>query len=400
MFNSINEALEDLKQGKVVIVCDDEKRENEGDFIALAEFASAATVNFLITHGKGLVCMPVDEKTANRLNLHPMVNRNTDNFRTAFTVSIDHITTGTGISAHDRLATIKAIVDPNSSPNDFRRPGHLFPLVSKNKGVLERPGHTEAVVDLARLCNSSIPAGILCEIINDDGSMARYDDLVIIAKKFNLKMITIKDLVKYRKLNDTLVKCEATAKLPTRYGNFTLHGYSNLVDATEIPVIIKGSLDIITTSTIPPLVRIHSECLTGDVFHSLRCDCGEQLEQALTQIEQAQSGIIIYLRQEGRGIGLINKIKAYQLQEQNMDTYDANLKLGFSSDHREYFLAAQILRSLNITKVRLITNNPEKINGLNDYGIDVAERVPLHTVANHENSGYLYTKAVRFGHML
>ena len=397
-FNTIAEAISDLKQGKMIIVCDDEDRENEGDFVALAEFATPEVINFMITHGRGLLCMPLCEAYAKRLNFAPMVAKNTDNLNTAFTVSVDHISNSTGISAYDRSATIQEILDEQSIASDFRRPGHIFPLIAKPMGVLERLGHTEATVDLARLCNSK-PAGVICEIINADGTMARVNDLFKIAEQFDLKMITIKDLVHYRKCEEKLIVREANALLPTQLGNFSMYGYSNIIDTEEHVAVVKGDIQNIPAGKIP-LVRIHSECLTGDVFHSLRCDCGEQLNKALMAIEEEGYGIIIYLRQEGRGIGLINKLRAYELQQTGLDTVQANLELGFPDDMREYLLAAQILRDLGVNEIRLITNNPEKIKELEGYGIKVSERVSLESTRYPENTAYLATKIEKFGHFL
>ena len=395
-FDTIADAINDLKQGKIVIVCDDENRENEGDFVALAEFVTPEVVNFMITHGRGLLCMPLSTEYAERLNLIPMVNKNTDNLNTAFTISVDHITNSTGISAFDRATTIAKIINPKSVANDFRRPGHIFPLVASENGVLGRLGHTEAAVDLATICNSK-PAGIICEIMNADGTMARVNDLFKIATKFDLKIITIKDLVLYRKTVEKLIKCEAIAELPTQIGKFDIYGYSNTLDDKEHLAIVKGDLK---SSDKIPLVRIHSECITGDVFHSLRCDCGEQLNKALTTIEEDGVGVIIYLRQEGRGIGLINKIKAYALQQEGLDTVEANLKLGFPDDMREYLIAAHILRDLDCTKIRVITNNPEKIKELESYGIEVCERVVFESTRYPENTRYIDTKIEKFGHFL
>ena len=397
-FNTITEAITDLKQGKIIIVCDDENRENEGDFVVLAEFATPDIVNFMITHGRGLLCVPLSNEYATRLNLAPMTTINTDNLGTAFTISIDHKSNSTGISADDRATTIAKVIDSNSIASDFRQPGHIFPLIAKSKGVLERPGHTEATVDLARLCNSS-PAGVICEIMNADGTMARVDDLFKIAKQFNLKMITIKDLIHYRKSFDTLVTREVVADLPTTFGKFNIYGYSNIIDKKEHLAIVKGNVQSIM-DTQAPLVRIHSECLTGDVFHSLRCDCGEQLQASLNAIELDGCGIIIYLRQEGRGIGLINKLRAYKLQQNGLDTVQANLELGFLDDMREYYFAAQILRDLNCTNIRLITNNPDKINELESYGITVVKRIGLESTKNTENINYLTTKIEKLGHLL
>lgn len=395
-FDTIVDAINDLKQGKIVIVCDDENRENEGDFVALAEFATPEVVNFMITHGRGLLCMPVSVEYAEKLNLTPMVNKNTDNLNTAFTISVDHISNSTGISAFDRATTIAKIIDSKSVVNDFRRPGHIFPLIAIKNGVLGRLGHTEATVDLAKICNSKL-AGIICEIMNTDGTMARVNDLFKIATKFDLKIITIKDLVLYRKNVEKLIKREAVAELPTQIGKFDIYGYSNILDDKEHLAIVKGDL---RSSDKIPLVRIHSECLTGDIFHSLRCDCGEQLNKALTTIEEDGVGIVIYLRQEGRGIGLINKIKAYKLQQDGLDTVEANLKLGFPDDMREYLIAAQILRDLDCTEIRVMTNNPEKIKELESYGIKVSERVVLESTRYPENTRYLDTKVEKFGHFL
>lgn len=395
MFNTINEALTDLKQGKVVIVCDDENRENEGDFVGLAEFVTPDMINLMITHGRGLVCMPITKKYAEDLELNDMVLRNTDNHQTAFTVSIDHVSNSTGISTFDRATTIQKTISDGVKASDFRRPGHIFPLVAKANGVFERLGHTEAVVDLARLCKSK-PAGVICEIVNFDGTMARYPELVKIAKQLDLKMITIADLVKYRKIHDKLVAREVEVLLPTKFGEFTMFGYQDLVSNKEHVAIVKGSPSLQQV----PLVRIHSECLTGDVFHSKRCDCGEQLEHALTTIENEGSGIVIYLRQEGRGIGLLNKLRAYKLQQNGYDTIDANRKLGFADDLREYYIAAQILKDLGVNSVRLITNNPSKIAELEEYGVKVVERVSKASTVYPENKDYLATKISRLGHLL
>ncbi|MCX8514168.1 MAG: bifunctional 3,4-dihydroxy-2-butanone-4-phosphate synthase/GTP cyclohydrolase II [Burkholderiales bacterium] len=397
-FNTIDEAIADLKKGKVIIVCDDENRENEGDFIALADNITAEIINFMITHGKGLLCMPINQEIAQRINLDLMVANNTDNFNTAFTVSVDHISTGTGISAESRAVTIQKIIDSSVPAAEFRKPGHIFPLIAKENGVLERNGHTEAAVDLAKLCGAT-PAGVICEIINVDGTMARVPQLQQMARDFNLKIITIKDLTYYIKKTKHLIKLEAVAKLPTNYGEFNIYAYSNILDNKEHIAIIKGDPLQFTADKIP-LVRIHSECLTGDVFASRRCDCGEQLDKSFQIIEQAGYGMVIYLRQEGRGIGIINKIKAYELQQQGLDTVDANKELGLAVDMREYAIAAKILLSLNITKIRLITNNPQKIDELNFYGIEVSERINVKTAKVAENEKYLQTKKERLGHLL
>lgn len=410
-FDLIEDALSDLKQGKIVIVCDDEKRENEGDFVVLAEFATPEIINFMITHARGLVCMPISEQYAKQLHLNPMVDKNTDNFKTAFTVSVDHITNSTGISASDRSTTITKLIADGAKIEEFRRPGHIFPLIAKPLGVLERTGHTEAVVDLAILCKAK-PAGVLCEIVNADGTMARYDDLVLVSKKFNLKMIAISDLVQYRKVHDKLVKREVEADLPTQIGKFKIFGYSNILEDKEHVAITKGDFGGYCTNieikaknnginTInAPLVRLHSECLTGDVFHSLRCDCGEQLDNALTKIEEEGTGIVIYMRQEGRGIGLLNKLKAYQLQQTGLDTVEANHQLGFATDLREYLIAAQILHDLGATRIRLITNNPHKIKELESYGIKVLEVVSQKSTKYPENADYLMTKVKKLGHLI
>ncbi|MDA1648291.1 bifunctional 3,4-dihydroxy-2-butanone 4-phosphate synthase/GTP cyclohydrolase II [Bacillus cereus group sp. BY9-3LC] len=395
MFHRIEEALEDLKQGKVVIVCDDENRENEGDFIALAEYITPETINFMITHGRGLVCVPITEGYAERLQLEPMVAHNTDSHHTAFTVSIDHVSTTTGISAHERATTIQELLNPASKGTDFNRPGHIFPLIAKEGGVLRRAGHTEAAVDLAQLCGAE-PAGVICEIINEDGTMARVPDLIQFAKQFDIKMITIEDLIAYRRHNETLVTREVEITLPTDFGTFHAIGYSNSLDTKEHIALVKG--DISTGE--PVLVRVHSECLTGDVFGSCRCDCGPQLHAALTQIEREGKGVLLYMRQEGRGIGLLNKLRAYKLQEEGFDTVEANEKLGFPADLRDYGIGAQILKDLGLQHLRLLTNNPRKIAGLQGYDLEVIERVPLQMPAKEENKTYLQTKVNKLGHLL
>ncbi|NEN82141.1 bifunctional 3,4-dihydroxy-2-butanone-4-phosphate synthase/GTP cyclohydrolase II [Paenibacillus elgii] len=394
-FHPIEEAIYDLMLGKVIIVVDDEDRENEGDFIALAEKATPEVINFMIKEGRGLVCAPITEERAQELDLPQMVSRNTDYHGTAFTVSIDHVETSTGISASERSRTVQALIDPQTKPQSFRRPGHIFPLTAKKGGVLRRAGHTEAAVDLARMCGA-YPAAVICEVIKEDGEMARVPDLMEISRKHDLKIVTIQDLIRYRNQKEKLVQREVEVRMPTDFGVFTAIAYSNDVDRKEHVALVKGKID----SDRPTLVRVHSECLTGDVFHSHRCDCGPQLAAALKQIEEAGSGVLLYMRQEGRGIGLINKLKAYKLQEQGLDTVDANLKLGFPPDLRDYGIGAQILKDLGIGRIRLMTNNPRKIRGLEGYGLEVVERVPLQMEENEDNTNYLHTKQAKLGHLL
>lgn len=395
MFHTIEEAIEDLKAGKLVIVVDDEDRENEGDFVGLADKVTPEMINFMITHGKGLVCTAVTGEKAESLGLSLMVDKNTDPYGTAFTVSIDHESTSTGISAYERAITIKALTEENATSCEFKRPGHIFPLVAKENGVLERPGHTEASVDLARLSGAS-PVGVICEIIKEDGRMARVPDLIEIAKKLQLKLITIKDLISYRKRYENVIKREVVTNLPTEYGKFKLIGYSNNLDNKEHIALVKG--EVSGESSV--LVRIHSECLTGDVFHSTRCDCGPQLEKALKMISQRGSGVVLYMRQEGRGIGLLNKLRAYRLQDKGLDTVEANEALGFPADIREYEISAQVLKDLQVSSIELLTNNPRKIAALEKNNIEIVKRIPMEPDLFKDNEKYLQTKQEKLGHML
>ena len=395
MFHTIDEAIDDLKKGKVVIVCDDEDRENEGDFVAIAEYATPETVNFMATEGRGLVCTPMSKELAEKLELPPMARNNTDKMATAFTVSIDHKETATGISAFERAFTIREMLKEEARPEAFSRPGHVFPLVAMDGGALERAGHTEAAVDLAKLAGAK-PAGVICEIMNDDGTMARVPDLEKIAEKFDIKMITIEQLIQYRQREASQVSRKAAVQLPTAFGDFKAIVYANAEETEEAVALVKGNL----SPEAPVLVRVHSECLTGDVFGSCRCDCGPQLHEALRQIDEAGSGVLLYMRQEGRGIGLINKLKAYELQEQGYDTVEANHQLGFKADLRDYSTAAQIIEDIGIQHVKLLTNNPRKIAGLEKHGLHVVERVPLQMPAQKENTYYLETKKSKLGHLL
>jgi len=392
----IEEAIADIRAGTMVIVVDDENRENEGDFVMAADHVTPESVNFMATHGRGLICVPMEEEHCDRLGLELMVGKNTDPHKTAFTVSVDYLKgTTTGISASDRSKTIKAFLDPKVNPDDFGKPGHIFPLKAKNGGVLRRAGHTEAAVDLARLAGLT-PAGAIVEIMNEDGTMARLPDLRKVADKFDMKLVTIQDLIAYRLEKESMIKREISVKMPTDNGDFDLVAFRQL-DTNEIHMaLIKGSWE----EDEPVLLRVHSSCVTGDIFGSCRCDCGPQLERAMRMVEKNGSGIVLYMKQEGRGIGLINKLKAYKLQEAGFDTVEANLELGFKSDQRDYGIGAQILRDLGVSKIRLITNNPKKRAGLTGYGLEIVEQVPIEVSPNEHNERYLLTKKLKMGHKI